>query len=108
MRTLLSLPREIRDQILREAIFIQRPLPASPSVSQDRICLRNTFDPYWAHETNIYVEKGLTGSAHMPLLRTNRQLHTETEELLKELEVIPYRLDIMFVKECGIFPTWLS
>ncbi|KAH8708384.1 hypothetical protein GQ44DRAFT_715579 [Phaeosphaeriaceae sp. PMI808] len=108
MATLLSLPREIRDQILRDAIYILRPLPASPSVSQDRIRLRNTFDPYWAHETKIYVERGLAGSAQMPLLWTNHQLRTETEELLKGLGVVSYRLDIMFVKECGILPTWLS
>ncbi|KAH7148177.1 hypothetical protein EDB81DRAFT_882620 [Dactylonectria macrodidyma] len=108
MATLLSLPRQIRDQILREAIFIHHPLPASPSVSQDRIFLRNTVDPYWAHETIIYVEKGLICNTQLAILRTNRQLRTETEDLLRGLEGTPYRLDIMFVKECGMLPTWLS
>lgn len=108
MVTLLKLPRELREQILREIIFIQSPLPASPSVSSDRTCLRNTVDPYWAVETNIYVERRLTDNTQMALLQTNRQIRTETQELLRRLEETPYHLDVMFVKECGMLPTWCS
>ena len=108
MVTLLSLPREIRDQILQEAIFFQRHPPASPSVSQDRICLRNTFDFYWTGETNIYIERGQISNTQLSLLLTNHQLHAETKELSKRSSEVPYRLDVMVVKECGLFPTWLS
>ncbi|KAH6853999.1 hypothetical protein B0I37DRAFT_20311 [Chaetomium sp. MPI-CAGE-AT-0009] len=109
MAILLILPREIRDRILQDAIFIQHPLPASPSVSQDRIRLRNTRDQFWHPKTNIYIQRGRGDKTQLSLLRTNRQLRTETEELLKRLlETTPCRLDVMFVNGCGLFPTWLS
>lgn len=108
MTTLLTLPREIRDLILRDAISLESSPPSAHSVSSGRERLLNDVDPYWTPTTNIYVEPGLDSSAQTALLQTCRQLRAETQYILETPDARPYRLDVLLVKECGLFPTWLS
>ncbi|KAF2274928.1 uncharacterized protein EI97DRAFT_93911 [Westerdykella ornata] len=106
--TLLSLPWEIRHQILRDAVSLERHPPSPCSIGSGRVCLRNHVDPYWTPITNIYVETEPVSSAQNALLQTSRQLRTETQDVLKATDARRYRLDVLFVKECGLVPTWLS
>lgn len=108
MATLLTIPQELRDQVLREALSLARAAPPAPSADLERICLRNVVDPYWARTTNIYVERGPADGDQAALLKTCRQLRAETQYILKGAEARPYLLDVLLVKNCGLFPTWLS
>ncbi|KAL2673690.1 hypothetical protein Neosp_012133 [[Neocosmospora] mangrovei] len=39
---------------------------------------------------------------------TNRQLRAETQVVAHKLNSVPYTLDVVFVKNVGLMPTWLS
>ncbi|OHE98406.1 hypothetical protein CORC01_06197 [Colletotrichum orchidophilum] len=108
---LLSIPREIRDLILDEIIFLpDRQPPLNPSVSQDRKRReykgKGFFDGH-----DIWVEKDVrsppSGSPNTNLFLVNRQLHAEAKALLATRGT-HCRLDVMYVKECGLWPTWLA
>ncbi|UQC86028.1 uncharacterized protein CLUP02_11527 [Colletotrichum lupini] len=108
---LLSIPREIRDLILGECIFLpDRQPPPNPSVSQDRKRReykgKGFFDGH-----DIWVEKKIrsppSGSPNTNIFLVNRQIHAEAKALLATRGT-HCRLDVMYVKECGLWPTWLA
>lgn len=109
MASLLTLPREIRDQIILEVILLPHIAPISPSACNNRFRLQNRFDWRWARTTNIYIEDEQPADTKEPLLRTCRQLRAETQAILRSLHTshVQYTLDVMFVKHVGILPTWL-
>ncbi|KAG7059482.1 hypothetical protein JMJ77_0006844 [Colletotrichum scovillei] len=83
---LLSIPREIRDLILGECIFLSdRQPPPNPSVSQDRKRReykgKGFFDGH-----DIWVEKKVrsppSGSPNTNIFLVNRQIHAEAKALL--------------------------
>ncbi|SPO04791.1 uncharacterized protein DNG_07476 [Cephalotrichum gorgonifer] len=104
---LMSLPLEIRDQILQEAISHPRPAPRSPST-----CMKDWYE--WDHSfqytRKIFVEKSDPGLGRdqnltaASLRLTSRQLRAETQYLVNRVEP---ELDVMFLNSCGIFATWL-
>ncbi|CCF32991.1 hypothetical protein CH063_00898 [Colletotrichum higginsianum] len=108
---LLSIPREIRDLILDEVVFLpDRPPPLNPSVSQDRKRREYKGQGFFdGHD--IWVEKQIrappSGSPNNAILLVNRQLHYEAKTLLAS-KGTHCRLDVMYVKECGLWPTWLA
>ncbi|TQN70677.1 hypothetical protein CSHISOI_04764 [Colletotrichum shisoi] len=108
---LLSIPREIRDLILDEVVFLpDRPPPLNPSVSQDRKRREYNGQGFFdGHD--IWVEKQIrappSGSPNNAILLVNRQLHCEAKTLLAS-KGTHCRLDVMYVKECGLWPTWLA
>jgi hypothetical protein len=114
---LLGLPIELRRQIILEVLRYrhQRREPVlKQRVIDGRVRLRNRFDPNYPAETNIYVKKSqsiiINGNA---LLHTNRQLRRDTQDLIEDtLETgkvtLPFVLDLIFVKDVGILPTWMS
>ncbi|KAJ6442180.1 Protein argonaute 18 [Purpureocillium lavendulum] len=110
MISLLDLPREIRDQILREVILSQRKPPVSLADCGNRVPLPNQYDEVWPDITSIYIEDGPLRFPKDALLGTCRQLRSETEQLLALIgpEKLPYTLDVMLVDQVGIFPTWLT
>ena len=110
MARLLELPREIREQILREVIVSERRSPASIAECGNRVPLPNHIDETLPDITSIYIEDGPLRFPKDALLATCRQLRSETEELLKLIgpDKLPYTLDVMLVDQVGIFPTWLS
>ncbi|CEJ82809.1 hypothetical protein VHEMI02856 [[Torrubiella] hemipterigena] len=113
---LLDLPWEIRRDILTRAL---RPINTKnnntsslPSLSKEsfqrRVRLRNCFDTDFPEETNLYVPRNNNRYAQATGLRAvNRQLREETDLLINKLD-LPFVMDIMVVKDVGIFPTWLS
>lgn len=95
---LLSLPRELRDQVIEHVILFRKKPPKNP-----------------AHETESRLNLAGQGALRPPaisrktytasgLLGTNAQLRTETQDRLKQLKVT-YMLDVMVVDH-EIWPTW--
>lgn len=113
---LLDLPWEIRRDILTRAL---RPINTKnnkttslPSLSkesfQQRVRLRNCFDTDFPEDTNLYIPRNNNRYAQATGLRAvNRQLREETDLLIDKLD-LPFVMDIMVVKDVGIFPTWIS
>ncbi|KAF6816731.1 hypothetical protein CPLU01_13786 [Colletotrichum plurivorum] len=109
MATLLSLPRELRDEIFLFALPDDRPAPESPAASLDRVELSHADiggQQFYARRTSIFVEK--KQPAIFPsLLLVNKQIHAEVLPLIQQHDA-NLVLDIMYVKEWGWWPTWLS
>ncbi|TDZ36025.1 hypothetical protein C8035_v009045 [Colletotrichum spinosum] len=110
---LLSIPREIRDLILDHVVFLpDREPPLNPSASLQRKRReykgKSFFDGH-----DIWVEKQQkprappAGSPNTAILLVNQQLHDEAKALL-DSKGTHCRLDVMYVKECGLWPTWLA
>lgn len=96
---LMSLPVEIRQLILIEAICLPLDPPACPSVSQhDRRCLTP------GKRRGRFWQVPLVNPA-LALLLVNRQLLAEVKGILR---FVPerYHLDVMFVKSHGLWTTW--
>lgn len=113
---LIDLPWEVRRPIIVEVLRHQR--KSTPSLSykfmESRVRLHNCFDEHFPEVTNFYVARHKNRYLHGNGLRaTNRQLRFETNLLIQEeLESgnidLPFILDIMVVKDIGVFPTWIS
>lgn len=117
MASLLDLPWDVRRVILRRVI--RPPKPRREPVfdkkfMKGRIRLRNCFDETRPEATNIYVEKPqCLYPTIKALLETCRQLREETTLLINKYfktgkVEAPFVLDIMYVKDVGVFPTWIS
>ncbi|KAJ3478221.1 hypothetical protein NLG97_g8635 [Lecanicillium saksenae] len=113
---LLSLPWEVRRPIIATVLPQGRSkLPSlSDKLIKSRVRLRNCFDASHPEVTNFYVPRYKNHRVNGNGLRaTNRQLRYETdlliEEELKSGKVeVPFVLDIMLVREIGVFPSWMS
>ncbi|KAJ6788041.1 hypothetical protein PWT90_09793 [Aphanocladium album] len=113
---LLNLPWEVRRPIIAAVLPQGRSkLPSlSDKLIKSRVRLRNCFDASHPEVTNFYVPRYKNRRVNGNGLRaTNRQLRYETdlliEEELKSGKVeVPFVLDIMIVREIGIFPSWMS
>lgn len=113
---LTYLPWEVRRPIIIEVLRHQR--KSTPVFSrkfiESRVRLRNCFDENFPETTNFYVARHKNRYLHGNALRaTNRKLRYETNLLIQEeLESgnlqLPFVLDIMVVKDIGVFPTWMS
>ncbi|KAJ3472186.1 hypothetical protein NLG97_g11209 [Lecanicillium saksenae] len=112
---LLSLPVELRLLIILEVLKSRRKEPAlTKKLIDGRVQLRNRFDATRPEMTNIYVQRHKNRYLHgNGLLATCRRLRQETL-LLIDTQIktgrvkMPFVLDVMFVKDVGIIPTWLS
>ena len=113
---LIDLPWEVRRPIIVEVLRHQR--KSTPIFSrkfmESRVRLCNCFDEHFPQVTNFYVARHKNRYLHGNALRaTNRQLRYETNLMIQEeLESgnldLPFVLDIMVVKDIGVFPTWMS
>ncbi|KXL49265.1 hypothetical protein M433DRAFT_2548 [Acidomyces richmondensis BFW] len=112
MATLLSIPEELRDQILETLILSHRPTPTiqsfplplhQPPPSLPRSSVRSWWTNSVLHETHIPAPTAT------PLLLTNRVLHAQTRRVLARLYPHGpiYTLDVLFVNERLLIPTWL-
>ncbi|EFY96939.1 hypothetical protein X797_011241 [Metarhizium robertsii] len=113
---LLDLPWELRRPIIVQVL--RRGRKSEPTFNrkliESRVRLRNCFDDNFPKTTNLYVQRHKNRYLHGNALRTtNRQLRCETNLLIEE-EIksgnieIPFVLDVMIVKDVGVFPTWMS
>lgn len=115
--SLLSLPWEIRSVILLDVLEPQR--RREPifdwKLMQKRVRLVNFFDEKHPKATNIYIERPGTwplARSARALQATNRRLRDDVTLLINETfktgkAKAPFILDIMVVKDVGVFPTWL-
>jgi hypothetical protein len=108
----LTIPREIRDKILAEVLSSDvRPAPAGPSSSLNRQKRMRWSERPWSFRATPYhifcgADERLA-EATPALFFVNRQLYAETQPCLT-LFGLHQRLDVMFVRECGLWPTWMS
>ena len=110
MPLLLTIPREVRFQILELVLCSSRAPPANPATtSQNRIELRDGKDNSWDYgPTHNKYEEGACPTNGLPLLLTNRQVGAETQSVLQRPTIKrSYSLDVMFVNEQELWPTWL-
>ncbi|KAM0326227.1 hypothetical protein ACHAQA_006824 [Verticillium albo-atrum] len=111
MAGLLSIAPELRDLILEEVLRLpEREAPANPAASMDRKRRKYREDMRCSDGHDIWVkEKNFLALAERTpdILLVNRQLHAEAKAVMARTKT-HYRLDIMYVKECGLWPTWLS
>lgn len=111
------LPWEIRSVILLDALEVQRRREPVFDIKfmRQRVRLENCFDERHPKRTNIYIEKPGT----WPLARSARALQSTSRQLRNDVTILindnfktgkrkaPFILDIMIVKDIGVFPTWL-
>lgn len=98
MSSLLSLPREIRDQIIEHVIFFRKKPPKNPAhetESRQNLTGQDALRPPTI-SSRIYNASGLLG--------TNTQLRDETQNRLRQLK-LAYSLDVMVVDN-ELWPTW--
>ncbi|CRK15152.1 hypothetical protein BN1708_011372, partial [Verticillium longisporum] len=111
MAGLLSIAPELRDLILEEVLRLpEREAPVDPSASQDRKRRKYRDDMRCSDGHDIWVkEKNFLAAAQKTpaIMLVNRQLHAEAAAVIARTKT-HYRLDVMYVKECGLWPTWLS
>lgn len=114
MATLLKLPREIRDEILGYALQADIPAPETPAASLDRtpveyvMHLGEEAQYCISNRIPVFIERRQPAAPRpsgLGLLRASRQLRAEALPLLARHDANP-ELDVMFVKECGFWPTW--
>ncbi|KAK3192737.1 hypothetical protein K4F52_001091 [Lecanicillium sp. MT-2017a] len=114
---LIDLPWEVRRLII-VAVLRGGGRRTTPSFSrkliEKRERLRNCFEEHLPEVTNLYVPRHKNRYLHGNGLRaTNRQLRYETNLVMREeLETgkleVPFVLDVMVVKDIGVFLTWMS
>jgi hypothetical protein len=111
MLSLMTLPRELRDQICGYIIqFPQQKRPALDQtfdqLTQGRKSLKRPKDSGPGNNTVLNLPDGpVPNTAH--LLRVNRQLHAETLENVKFLQACVYELDVIILDEILLLPTWI-
>ncbi|RSL64009.1 hypothetical protein BHE90_011162 [Fusarium euwallaceae] len=94
--SLSRLPHEIRQKIFDLAICSPATPPASPSATQHARSRGIRDHGIW------YIQPE---NPALSLLLVNKQFN---DDVRKVLNLIPadYHVDIMFVKDCGLWPTW--
>lgn len=108
---LLSIPREIRDEIYLQVLQSARPSspPTSPAAAGPRTeeCIHRAWSNRSLFYPNIQSPYGLWS----PMLLTNRQTNAEIRDLIASAEFLhrqqafPFKLDCM-VEGFSIWPTW--
>ncbi|KAF2470500.1 uncharacterized protein BDR25DRAFT_35276 [Lindgomyces ingoldianus] len=114
MPSLLSLPRELRDQIIDHVMFslLDAP-PAPPKGSSPENFQRKIFDkePTYLYPKDLIYYPS-SSAAYEPtskgLLQTCHQLRAETLDRRAKLVISSAVLDVMLVEEKSLWPTWLS
>lgn len=114
MPALLTLPYEIRDAILVTVLFSSRPAPPDVATAAlrrieplPRDQSRYAAWPFGLRHTRFERTDYICNA--YPLLLVNKQLSTETKSAVSRLTLtgLSYQLDVMFVHEHELWPTWL-
>ncbi|KAE9377715.1 hypothetical protein N431DRAFT_434861 [Stipitochalara longipes BDJ] len=108
MPTLLTIPRELRDKIFTLIVSPYVPELQDISDPSNRATLDDyKYDKYFHGRNVLYIEhpKKIDTAS---LLLVNRQLHTETLDVIRVLPTKhSYFLDIIIAEEKNLWPTWL-
>ncbi|MCJ1418258.1 hypothetical protein MMC32_004605 [Xylographa parallela] len=111
MPSLLDIPPELRLQIIDLVLCHRRTPPQDPdTASLKRVPLHDVqyVSQIYGPEHTLYDLDGYTTNS-LSLLLTSRHLWAETQSALQALSAEPsYSLDVMFVNERELWPTWVS
>ncbi|KAF2814042.1 uncharacterized protein BDZ99DRAFT_567736 [Mytilinidion resinicola] len=117
MSSLLSIPREIRDNIIELSLScVRKPHSSIAEAESTRSTKKNSHRPFFSSWSfglkHVLFEPPSYTSSSLALLLVNHQLSSETVATLSRLsnnaQLPPYELDVMFVRELELWPTWLS
>lgn len=117
MASLLTIPREIRDKILREALLL--PVQQAPRADEiddvlaSRVELRENgvnkekekAMKSWTCGNSVQYPKATPCPVH-PIFLVNKQINAEAKDVLSRLPG-HYILDVVLYKEIYLIPTWL-
>jgi hypothetical protein len=114
MPSLLSIPQELRDQIIENVIINELKPPEDTKSAELNRSHSTEFDyplcRSWSYgPQHVRYAKGKMRVNSASLLQVNKQLNEETKAALARRypEGVKYKLDIMFVNEIELWPTWL-
>jgi hypothetical protein len=112
MRSLLSIPRELRDLIYLHVLVSELPPPSSPWAARRRqgLSRKQAEDETYDERGNFYPLRPIFSTAY-GLLLVCRQFHTEVQGIIALLEAntpLRYKIDCMLDYDFYIYPTWLS
>jgi hypothetical protein len=94
MAGLLSIPQELRDQILELALSTIDSPPQNPSAAVDYVELHDTELQSWCDGNHVrYLNKPVTPDA-LSILLVNRSLHTDMLAVLTRIRP-PFELDVI-------------
>ncbi|KAI1631901.1 hypothetical protein F4809DRAFT_130579 [Biscogniauxia mediterranea] len=114
MSLFLQLPREIRDNIAKWVTLLPSIPPPDPATLtvDDRLHLQDLGMRWGGVLDRIRVPEQQTPHSLLPLMLVNRQLYSEVKEVMQLLsqtsDVPDYTLDVVYLKNCTLWPTWLS
>ncbi|KAK8043266.1 hypothetical protein PG993_005696 [Apiospora rasikravindrae] len=112
MPSLLNLPREIRDEILRLALHHERSPPAGREQyeEEERVVIEHVNTACFTNGSKVFYEPRTVQPIAIPLLLANRQLHAEVQEAMARLqreEGSNCKVDVMFLEEKELWATIL-
>ncbi|KAI1457892.1 hypothetical protein F4805DRAFT_159191 [Annulohypoxylon moriforme] len=108
---LLNLPQELRDYIFTLVCLSARPEPQLPTYGREhrRTCERQSYSLAPSARNRVWFERSPFRNPLLPLLLVNRQVHREAQDALRRMSEPPsYAIDIVFLKDGTLWPTWLS
>ncbi|KAF2704139.1 hypothetical protein K504DRAFT_507161 [Pleomassaria siparia CBS 279.74] len=101
MATLLGLPRELRDEIIRAVLYSP---PVVPRNVERTITRRDFGGPFFNRIHRFDAEQMYRPTA-LGLLLANHQIAEETSQILSR-EAPAFAVDIAIVNECWLWPAW--
>jgi hypothetical protein len=112
MTSLMTLPRELRDQICGYVVQSQQHKPPAldqtfEELTQGRKIFKTPNSSGTGGDTVLGLPEGAVANT-ASLLRVNRQLHAETLENVKLLPACIYELDVIILDEIILLPTWIQ
>ncbi|KAI1206126.1 uncharacterized protein F4807DRAFT_238081 [Annulohypoxylon truncatum] len=108
---LLSLPQELRDHIFTLVCLDARSEPQPSTYRREcrRTCERQSYSIAPLARDRVWFERPSFRNPLLPLLLVNRQVHREARDALRRMNRPPnYAIDIAFLKDGTLWPTWLS
>lgn len=101
----INLTRELRKVKLEEDAETGK--GRSTITAGEYILLKETRG--WFGSLPVFYRPGTCRDTALQLLLVNRQIHAETKRILdKETDRSTWKADVMFVKDVGLWTTWLS
>ncbi|KAI1780727.1 hypothetical protein F4818DRAFT_435923 [Hypoxylon cercidicola] len=108
---LSHLPRELRDHIYTFVCLAVRdqPHPSTCRKEDRKVCERLGYSFAPIVKDRVWFERRLIQNPLLSLLLVNRQVHREAQDVLWRMGDLPNCvLDVMFLKDEALWPTWLS
>ncbi|KAI1445758.1 hypothetical protein F5Y02DRAFT_100138 [Annulohypoxylon stygium] len=108
---LLDLPQELRDQIFSLVCLNTRLAPGLSTYRREyrRTCERQSYSLSPLAGDRVWFERPSCQNPMLSLLLVNRQVNREVQEVLRRVSESPnYAIDVVFLKDGTLWPTWLS